>query len=1177
MGRNKFTPEQNAALEAEGRTIVSASAGSGKTTVMIEKIVRLILNGADVSQILALTFTKKAAQQMKDKLKSALVNAINDDTTPKEELPRLKSQLAAAQNADFSTIHSFCSNLIRTHYYATGTGGDFSVIASDDVTGKELKERALASLFEKAYLSADPDFMLLLSVYFRKKKDETLKNAIVSAYDSLRDMCDYREFLRRGTEYTEEKFNGVCDGLLQNFKKKCRYYRLRAEEEKAYFERINAGENARQSVDNAEALIAAFTDFENTPDYFSLKDVPAETYKQRQRKSKTLPPDFEEHAEALNGCKDAFKALHRRAESVPARQNALEDYFAAGKIAAALCRYVLLFEEEYDAEKRERNVLDYNDLEHIALSLLSDGAVRAETREKYPYVFVDEYQDVNPVQEKLLAAVGGSNVFLVGDVKQAIYGFRGSRSEYFAQKRQTYAEEEGAHSLSMNCNFRSAPAILNAVNEIFSAAMTRETSFSDYGAEGVMRTGAPRYKTEGRVRFHLIEKEKKQKSEASGVYSVFRRSKVLDDEKFKALTGRNETGDEIARIVKEELASTYFDADEGVEKPVRYGDIAVLVRKNRQAVTQGILAAFTFADIPFAASSPVCLDDYPEIRAVTDILSYIDNAEQDVPLCGAMRSPAGNFTADELARVRLAYPQEQFFRGACKAYAAEQSDGLAEKLRSFFGYFASLRDLSAAACADEVLTRLYSDTGMEVALLARKTGRECLKRLHYFSYDPLPLSVHEFLVKIRLMKGKMLYAQNAGENVVRVMTMHNSKGLEFPVVIVADVCDPFRGKSDRGEFAADGTLGAATKFYDVQNMVQRETLLRELIFEKKAEQERADELNIFYVALTRAKYSLHVAFGSVPPAMNVPYAKCHAEFIPKNVFEKYLVPPSDRDEPCGAYRQESFCASFDADLAQKIYGELTRAYPFTGGENLPVKQSATSLLSEAETAFSSKTPSGAEFADDAFWDGATEEEAARACAPTREEAERARIDAERRRVAGLAYHAFLQYADFSYLHAGGNVTAERTENERKRMREKALLPAEYDELLQTETLVKILSNSVFAEFTRAAETGCSVLREANFLVALPVKDVYFADPSRYGTVGGETTLFQGATDLLLIGDGRAHIVDYKYSLRAASALAKKYTPQLVLYRKAVAKITGIREECVRCTLFNLALGYSLEV
>ncbi|MDD6995199.1 MAG: UvrD-helicase domain-containing protein [Candidatus Borkfalkiaceae bacterium] len=1177
MGKNNFTGEQTAALEAKGRTIVSASAGSGKTTVMIEKIVRLILNGADVSQILALTFTKKAAQQMKDKLKSALVNAINDESTPEEELPRLKSQLAAAQNAEFSTIHSFCSNLIRTHFYAAGTGGDFTVIASDDVTGKELKARALSSLFEKAYDSADPDFMLLLSVFFRKKKDDTLKNAIVSAYDSLRETYNYREFLQRGTEYTEEKFNGVCEELLRNFKKKCRYYRLRAEEEKVYFEKINAGENARQSIDNATALIAAFTDFENTPDYFSLKDVPKETYKQKQRKSKNLPPDFEEHTGALAECKEAFNALHERAEAVPARQNALEDYFAAGKIAAALGKYVLLFEEEYEAEKRERNVLDYNDLEHIALSLLSDEAVRGEIREKYPYVFVDEYQDVNPVQEELLSAVSGNNVFLVGDVKQAIYGFRGSRSEYFAKKRKTFANEEGAHSLSMNCNFRSAPAILNAVNEIFSAAMTGETSFSDYRTEGVMQSGAPRYKTDGRVRFHLVNKEKKQKTAASGIYSVFRRSKSVDDEKFKALTGRNETGDEIARIVKEELASTYFDADEGVEKPVRYGDIAVLIRRNRQAVTQGILAAFTFADIPFATSSPVCLDDYPEIRAVTDILSYIDNAEQDVPMCGAMCSPAGNFTAEELAEVRLAYPDEPFFRGACKAYAAERADGLAEKLRAFFNYFAFLRDLAAVTCADEVLTRLFADTGMEAALLARKTGKDCLKRLHYFSslsLDPQPLSVHEFLAKLRLMKGNTLYAQNAGENVVHVMTMHNSKGLEYPVVIVADVCDPFRGKNDRGEFVTDETLGAATKFYDVQKRVQRETLLRELIFEKKSEQERADELNIFYVALTRAKYALHVVFGKVPPAMNVPYAGCYAEFIPGCAFEKYLVQTS-AEEAGGARKAEEFCASFDEVTAQKIYDELTRVYPFTGGENLPVKQSATSLLSQAEAAFSSPTIEGSFFADDLLWD-AEREEKEKTGAEKRTERRDRKERTELRRKTGLAYHAFLQYADFSFLRAGESVAAEKAEIERKRLRGAGLISEEYDALLKTETLVKILSNPVFAGVTRA-ENGGRVLREANFLVALPVKDVYFSDPARYGTIGEETTLFQGAADLLVIEEGRAHIVDYKYSMRDAADLREKYTPQLLLYRKAVAKITGIQEENIRCTLLNLARGYSLEI
>ena len=164
MAKNKFTEEQTAALEARGKAIVSASAGSGKTTVMIEKIVRLILGGADVSEILAVTFTKKAAQQMKDKLKSALVKAVNSLDTPVSDLPRLKKQLSAAQNAEFSTIHSFCANLIRTHYFAAGTGGDFSIVSASDAPGRELQLRALTALFEEAYTANDTDFRLLLSV-----------------------------------------------------------------------------------------------------------------------------------------------------------------------------------------------------------------------------------------------------------------------------------------------------------------------------------------------------------------------------------------------------------------------------------------------------------------------------------------------------------------------------------------------------------------------------------------------------------------------------------------------------------------------------------------------------------------------------------------------------------------------------------------------------------------------------------------------------------------------------------------------------------------------------------------------------------------------------------------------------------------------------------------------------
>ena len=1166
MAKNKFTEEQTAALEARGKAIVSASAGSGKTTVMIEKIVRLILGGADVSEILAVTFTKKAAQQMKDKLKSALVKAVNSEDTPVSDLPRLKKQLSAAQNAEFSTIHSFCANLIRTHYFAAGTGGDFSIVSASDAPGRELQLRALTALFEEAYTANDPDFQLLLSVFFRKKKDDMLKKVLMSAYASLRDKDDYRDFLLRGTEYTEEKFNAVCAGLLDNFKRKCRYFRRRAEEEKEYFAAVNAGGSTRRSMDNATFLIAAFLDFENAEDYFALKEVPKETgYTRKQSKTKSLPPDFDKHADALADCKTAFDTLHKKAEEVPVRAKALEDYLAAGKIAKSLAKYVLLFEEKYTAEKREKNVLDYNDLEHIALALLKDEAVRSELREKYPYVFVDEYQDVNPVQEKLLSAVGGKNVFLVGDVKQAIYGFRGSRSEYFAKKRGAYAAESGAHSLSMNSNFRSAPAVLNAVNEIFSAAMREDTSFVNYAEEGVMTEGAKRYTTDGRVCFHLAVKEKKTKPPVSGVYSVFERSKIVRDEKFNALSGRCATGDEIARIVKEELKRSWFDPDEGVTKQVSYGDIAVLVRKNRQPVTQGIIAAFTFEDIPFSACSPVCLDDFPEIKTAKDILSYIDNAEQDIPLCSSLCSPAGNFLPDELSAIRLAYPEEETFRGACRAYAREKSDDIAARLRAFFAYFSYLRDLSCVAGAEEVLTRLFSDCGAEAGLLARKTGKECLKRLHYFlsfASDPAPLSVHEFLAKLQLMKGEIMYEENAGENVVKILTMHSSKGLEYPVVILGDACDPFRGKNDRGDLSADDELGVAAKMYDVKNMVKRETLLRDLIEEKKIAAERADELNVFYVALTRAKFALHVVFGKEPPPMNVLYADTYAEFIPDYVFDKYLV-KNEEEEEAQQPKQTTYSTEFDAALAESILREMRRQYPFEGGENLPVKQSATSVMSEIEAASGGGAQGGAVYVAD-------EDVPAGVFA----------AGSETRRLTGLAYHAFLQYADFAFLRAGGDTTAELAKKERARMKAAGLLSEEYDALLNNEKLASLLKNEVFARFaelSRRPQPKTHILRERNFLVSLPVRDVYFYDKERYGNLGNETTLFQGAADLLLLEENRAHIVDYKYSSRDAASLKERYKPQLSLYRKSVAKIAGVKEENVRCTLFNLFRGYTVEI
>lgn len=1188
----EFTQEQKAALHAAGRTIVSASAGSGKTTVMIEKIVQMILNGVDVSEILAVTFTKKAAQQMKEKLKKALVKEINKGVEG-EPLQRLKEQLSSVQNAAFSTIHSFCANLIRTHFYAAGTSGDFSVISADDTVGNELQQRALNVLFEEGYASGDLDFSALLSVYFRRKKDDALKKTIQKAYEALRDIDDYQSFLARGTLYDEARFDEVCAQLLEAFHKKSAYYRGLAEKEKAYFERVNAGDNLKKSIENATVLIGAFRDVENTKDLFSLKDVPKETYKLKQS-AKGLPAEVVAHTDVLNGYKDAFSKMYKKIEALSTRAQALEEYLAAGENAKRLVKYVLAFEKEYDREKREKNVLDYGDLEHIALSLLGNEEIKNEVREKYKYVFVDEYQDVNAVQERLISYVGGENVFLVGDVKQAIYGFRGSRSEYFVEKKESFAQDREANALSMNSNFRSAPIILRAVNEIFSEIMNRETSFVDYKKEGKMNAGGDRYAEDGRVRFHLVQAKKEQKYPASDVYSVVEASRA-DDEKYQALIARGATGDKIAQIVEEEVNTYHYDPDEGVRKKTQYKDVAILLRKSDQAEKQGIVEALTLADIPFSSSAPLPLDSYPEIKAVTDVLSYVDNAEQDVPLCSALLSFAGRFTAEELAKVRIAYREEQTFRGACSRYAQEKTDTLSDKLRAFFAYFSRLRDLAAVTGAAEVLTQLFSDTGAEAFLLARRTGKESLKRLNYFlslSVEPEPLSVHAFLEKLRLMKGKIDYYESAGENVVHIMTMHASKGLEFPVVILGNCCEGFRGRGGRGEFSVNEALGVATKYYDTERFIKKETLLRDLIDEKKMAAERADELNIFYVALTRAKFALHLVFEEEPQYSDPLYASKYAEFISREVFERYLFPAKGeqetgeettdvrgvqetkderaaedkKSEAENAAKEREFGkkyrADFDESLVQSIVAELQRPYAHSGGENLSVKQSATSLIGEMERSLSvDGFGAGKTFADDDFEEASFTFDG----------------ESEKRRLTGLAYHAFLQFADFLYLCAGRKTSATLVENERRRLRQEEKLSEEYDGLLQTEALVQILNDPVFLEFSEGLKEGETVLREANFLAALPVREVYGFDNTRYGNVGDETTLFQGAIDLLKYSKDSARIVDYKFSGKSKEELLEKYTPQLALYRKAVAKITGVDEGRIRCTLFNLKRGYSVDL
>lgn len=1135
-----FTKEQIAAIESTGKTLVSASAGSGKTTVMIEKIIRFIKAGGNVSEILAVTFTKKAAAQMKEKLSKALIEAINESDVTPERRAFLKKQLAEVPMADISTIHAFCAKLLRTHFFAAGVDNNFRIIGSDDAEGTVLQNEALDELLEEGYESGDEEFSHLLSVYWRKNNDYTLRKIFVSTYDDIRSRADYREYLAKSGDYDEQTFEEICKDLKKKLDEKCRYYRELVEDERAYFSDVEKSPQRAicdETMGYLEEMIAA-------PDYFSALRVEKPAFSKNT--AKKLDEEKAFHANRIKFLKErVVDSVESEQKGMGSKAEELEKFLTSARTAKALASYLLRFDEKYGRLKAERGVLDYNDLEHKALALLQGEEVRNEIRGKYAYVFVDEYQDVNPVQEAIVSAVSGENLFLVGDVKQAIYGFRGSKSKFFVEKQAQFENGEG-ENLYMSRNFRSSDKVLDAVNKQFTLAMTPRVCDVDYARGSVMERGGRYELNDGRVCVHFLPKEEKKAAERRGVYSV--RSEAMLGENGSE-DGESASAKLIRAVVEKELKSKYYDPDKGEYRNVQYSDIAVLSRKKKGLIEKTVEALSE--SIPVTAASAVNICEFSEIKTLMDMLSLVDNAEQDVPLCSALLSAVGNCNADDLASVRLAYPKEYAFRNACKKYAAEKSDETAEKLRKFYAYFEELRTLSRVLDAGELLLRVLSDTRMEADLLTRINGVAALKRIHRFIEEattPEPLCVHEFLDRLRDLNYEIDYSENGGENSVKVLTMHSSKGLEYPIVILDNLSESFTRRGAPDEVYVEEKYGLAPFAFNGERMIKSGTVLRRLHERREGESSRSDSLNLYYVALTRAKYGLHMIFKDRTLMADVKYAQSFADFTDFSAWQAYIVDDDAFEVP--VQDRDSLVFRPDETLARKIMGAFTWQYPFHGYENLPVKSSATQLL----------TPLATEPQD------------------TRQlfdEGERYETKGETSKEVGIAYHAFLENFDFDLLYR---------EDGEKRSREElgALVEEMRNEggmvemkLLSSDKLVDILSNSAFARLR-----GKRLYKEQQFLVSLPVRDTYAkredADPIL--AQGEEEMIYQGAIDLLAIGeDGETQIIDYKFSKGSAAYLRAHYRPQLELYRQAAAKILRIPPEKIRCSIINIYHGFEVDI
>ena len=938
-GKLKFTPEQEAAITYRGGALlVSAAAGSGKTKVLVERLLSRIKDGDDIDEFLIITYTRAAAAELRERIYDEILERLEDAP----ENRRLRRQSLLCRGASIDTIHGFCTDILRENAHLTGLPPDFRV--ADESESDIIKAEVLDDVLNAAYetIGESEGFSALTETISAGHDDKRLVRIILDAHAKLQSNPDPRAWTQ--TQIERLPLENVSDisetiwgaQLMEKTQRTARFWRdemLHAREEfRALpdFDRAY-GATFEAAIDDIEAFIAAL-------------DISWDEAKQHSDidfshvKPKRIT-GYDDLKDIRLRCKAAMKKC--AAIFISDSQEHIEDMRAVAPAMKALLELVMEFDEEYSKEKRRRGVTDFSDLEHLTLSLLIDGDTGGKTglaraiSRRFKEIMVDEYQDVNAVQESIFNAVSldSKNIFMVGDVKQSIYRFRLADPSIFLDKYRRFQKADpstecasGTKTL-LSKNFRSRSGILDAVNYVFERIMSVEFGEMDYTEDERLVCGREDGDCDVAAEFDIID------------MSVLEQ----DEEEENPARTQIEAGF-IARRISELISSRYMIPDkQGGKRPVGYSDVVILLRSMRGKAWQ-YASALTERGIPVDMPGGEGFLETVEISAALSLLSVIDNPMQDIPLAAALRGPVYGFSDDELAEIRAGSQGTGFYEALVKA-ALEQEEGgtspdsdhggdgassgndqggcetspdsdqggdgassgndqggcgvspdsdqggdsslhrndarnpqrkpagLSEKCAAFLYEIEALREVMPEMPADRFIWHVYNKTGLPGRVGAMHGGEkrrnnlillaDYARRFEQSGYKGL----FGFLTYIRnLLERGADIARGAAEpvaasdasNAVRIMSIHKSKGLEFPVVILADTSKRINNADAQQPLVIHPELGAGPMRIDKQRRIEYTTLARMAIQSKLTSEMMAEELRLLYVAMTRAREKLIV-------------------------------------------------------------------------------------------------------------------------------------------------------------------------------------------------------------------------------------------------------------------------------------------------------------------------------
>ena len=1253
----KFTPEQQRVIELHNSNIlVSAAAGSGKTAVLVERIIRMICDGehpADIDRLLIVTFTNAAAAEMRERIAAGITARL--ETDPGNE--HIQKQSALLHNAQITTIDSFSLFLIRNHFNEIGLDPDFRVADEGEI--KLLQQEVLAQLLEDAYAGqfvpeAPEQFHACVEYFCPGGRESVLEQHILNLSRYAGSFPWPAEWLEERKndyaagdmealvhsdygQYLTERVNRTVEGCLEKLREVKRLCEL---PDGPYM----YGELTEAEIEQLERLTSC-KDLEE-----QAAKVPAVTFARLpSKKDDSVDPAKRELAKAIrNSVKDTLSDLSESYFKTPL-ELAVEQGKACREPLRMLLDLVLEFDRRLLAAKQERHLIDFSDMEHYALQILlkrekveetgSIGTDRAKTkyrivpsdvameyRQYFQEILIDEYQDSNLVQEYLLSAISGEeegryNRFMVGDVKQSIYKFRLARPELFLEKYDTYQETGDLCRIDLAKNFRSRIQVVDAVNDVFSRIMSREIGGIAYDDKAALYPGAvypaqedPAYGSE----LLLIRKPEKGEREESGIGEQHAEGAgvLVDYDNVRQL----EALAIAARIKQLKGSLQVMEKSTGELRPVRYSDMVILLRTT-SGWDEEFKKILEQQGIPVYITSKTGYFGALEVQELLQFLRVLDNPRQDIPLFGVMQSVFGGFTQEEIAQIRSGGEGHSRKRmtlyEALKEVAqsgrtveegeeisAGESAGeeaeLSQKADTFLQRIGHYRDLTPFTSIRDLLQRILDDydyLNYVTALPAGSKRRANVEMLLTKASAFEKTSYFGLFHFIRYMEQLEKYDVDYGEadtldenaDVVRIMSIHKSKGLEFPVVFVSGLSKRFNMQDANQSLIVDMDLGVAVDYVDSVRRIKNKTLRRTVLSAKMKEDNLAEELRVLYVALTRAREKL-ILTAVLDKAdekwelaqMTGQERLTYLDFCEAGSYMDFLLPILPQtgiavktlrteDLAVEELREQLRMGDRREQLRLIACGETTLTgdpeenerklmylrerfayqYPHPGLQKLYTKTTVSEL----------KIAAMAE-KDEAAFHTFEEKEVVPYIPGFRREQEKVSGA-----VRGNAFHRTMELLDFTYLFTESGLFTGCPNNyeEYRRGLDKNRLQNRLEEFLQRETIslrlteeyakavslpkiLNFLEQELAYRMWRAQEQGL-LYREQPFVLGIDTKRL---DPD---LPEGEKVLIQGIIDVFFIEDGEIVLLDYKTDvIDSLEALWNRYNVQIQYYEEALTKL-----------------------